>query len=202
MKQNNRNGGSGCLRQCQEGSALLWSLMILTLLLVLSVASMTMGAAALTKARKEAAFAQAYYTSKGAVDLAADTLFGENTMEPARELMLCVDEAAGRNEDYESCQEEPEDWDPVEGLPVETGECRMRIYYRAQTDALYISACTSIGGCQRVVTLELERESLDQPVEEEQPGEKPAEGADDSRGSVWRSRRYMEADKIGEDARR
>lgn len=185
MKRN--NGKDACLGE--NGSTMLWSLMILTLLLVLSVTFMTMAAASLTKAKKETAYSQAYYTSKGMVDVAVAALFTGNSKEAAGEVLMCVDEAAARLEDYESCGQDTEEWELVEGLPAEMGECRMRICYRVETDALYISACTRKGGFQRIVTLELERQTMDQSTEEV-PDDIPE--ADGSQTSAWRPRHYTE----------
>lgn len=185
MKRNDKTGAW----LGEDGSSMLWSLMILTLLLVLSVTFMTMGAAALTKAKKETAYRQAYYTSKGMVDVAAAALFAGDEQDAARDVLMFVDEAAARQEDYESCGVDPEEWERVEGLPDEMGECRLRICYRTKTDALYISACTRKGNCQRIVTLELERLNMDQPPEEA-PDNTPAPS--DSQISVWRPRLYTE----------
>lgn len=184
MKQNDGNKEA---RLGEDGSAMLWSLMILTLLLILSVTFLSMGAVSLTKAKKEAAYSQAYYTSKGVVDVVA-ALFTETPEAEANDLAAVVEEAADSGEDYESCGEDPKDWDPVEGLPDGVGECRVRICYRAETGTLLISACTRKGEVQRIVTLELEQLKMDfsEPEEETKAEE------NDSQRPVWRLRRYTE----------
>ena len=183
-----KNDGNKEARLGEDGSTMLWSLMILTFLLILSVTFMSMGAVSLTKAKKEAAYKQAFYTSKGAVDAVAAALFTGTSEEAANPLTAVVEEAAVSGEDYESCGEDPKEWDPVEGIPEGMGECRVRICYRAETGTLLISARTRKGEVQRIVTLELEQLNMDEPGTEEDIRAEEK----DSRGLVWSPRRYTE----------
>lgn len=166
----------------EDGSILLWTFMALTLFILLILALLASGSGMLSRSKRSAAERQQASTAKSVVDILADAVCNHPEETPGREILEMVRSAHSAGEDYDSAGGRPfEQWEKMEGLPREMGECRFRIWYQYQEQTIAISACTGKrDGDVYVLTLLLcPEEAFPTQGTVEEPGDEGLESRDE-----------------------
>lgn len=143
------------MKKNEDGYILLWTFMALTLFVLLISALLALGSGMLLKSKRSAAGRQQMMTAKSVVDVLADAVCSRPEETPGREILEKVESAQKAGEDYDSAGGQPyAQWERVEGLPKEMGQCGIRIWYQYQEQTIAISACAGgNGGDAYVLTL-------------------------------------------------